>query len=209
MKFIQRLIKSVFWLLLITVCVACGSKGPSKPKQETPVAKPQPNIEIKKSIDDKGKREYHFALQKIKESKLDEAEDSLQKLMELYPDVLGIYINLGIVQIKKSQWPQAENYFSQALKIAPNNAKVMNYLGIVFRQQGRFKEAETAYQSAINLDESYSQAYLNLGILYDLYLADFQAARQHYEKFSLFSPEDQKIKDWLADLDQRQKAAQK
>jgi len=195
--------------LLLTVCVACGSKGPDKPKQEMSAVTIQPNIEIKKSIDDKGKRDYHLALQKIKESKLDGAENSLQALMALYPDVLGIYINLGIVQMKKSQWIQAEKYFSQALKIAPNNAKVMNYLGIVFRQQGRFKEAETAYQSAIKLDESFSQAYLNLGILYDLYLADFQAARQHYEKFSLFSPEDQKIKDWLADLDQRQKAAKK
>ena len=57
-----------------------------------------------------------------------------------------------------------------------NNAAAYNQLGIVYRKLGRFKEADEAYTRAVQIDPNYALAYLNLGVLCDLYLQDPQRA---------------------------------
>ena len=51
-----------------------------------------------------------------------------------------------------------------------------NELGIVERKLGKFAEAEAAYQRTIAAEPNYAPAHLNLGVLYDLYLAQPQKA---------------------------------
>ena len=59
-----------------------------------------------------------------------------------------------------------------------------NQLGIVYRKLGRFKEADDAYQRAVQIDPNYAIAYLNLGVLCDLYLQQPQRALEAYERYS-------------------------
>jgi tetratricopeptide (TPR) repeat protein len=79
-----------------------------------------------------------------------------------------------------------------------NSPEYWNQQGITFRQQGKFIEAEQAYQQAIAKDERYANAWLNLGILYELYRPDAEKARHAYERFqSLQSTADPEVAAWL------------
>ncbi len=77
----------------------------------------------------------------------------------------------------------------------------LNQQGIAYRQQGKFVEAEQAYQQALAIDDQYANAWLNLGILYDLYRPDAIKARQAYEKFQkLQATPDKDVAAWIKAL---------
>jgi tetratricopeptide (TPR) repeat protein len=80
-------------------------------------------------------------------------------------------------------------------------AAQLNRQGIQFRQQGKFVEAEQAYQQAVAKDDRYANAWLNLGILYDLYRPDADKALQAYQKFqALQSTPDKEVAAWIKAL---------
>jgi tetratricopeptide (TPR) repeat protein len=82
-----------------------------------------------------------------------------------------------------------------------SRAEQWNQQGITLRQQGKFIQAEQAYQQAIALDANYADAWINLGILYELYRPNIEQARQAYEKFqSLQSTPDKEVAAWLKAL---------
>ncbi len=82
-----------------------------------------------------------------------------------------------------------------------NRVDSLNQQGIAYRQQGKFVEAEQAYQQALAIDDQYANAWLNLGILYDLYRPDAIKARQAYEKFqSLQATPDKDVAAWIKAL---------
>ena len=74
-------------------------------------------------------------------------------------------------------------------------------LGLVYRRLGRFKEAEAAYMQALTADPAYAPAYLNLGVLCDLFLQDPQRALQSFEKYQeLSGNSDKRVATWIAEL---------
>jgi len=127
--------------------------------------------------------------------------------MPKYPRMAGPYINLGIIAMKEGRWQEAEDLFTSAKTLSPNNPEVFNYLGVIYRQQGKFNEARDVYQLAIAKDKGFSSAYLNLGILFDLYLSDYVMAKKYYQQYQELVPGDQNVKSWLIDLDQRIQAS--
>ena len=82
-----------------------------------------------------------------------------------------------------------------------NSAATLNQQGIAYRQQGKFVEAEQAYQQAIAADDHYANAWLNLGILYDLYRPNAAKAKHAYEQFqSLQTEPDKDVAAWIKAL---------
>ena len=85
-----------------------------------------------------------------------------------------------------------------------NNAQAFNQLGIVYRKLGRFKEADVAYQRAVQIDPNYAIAYLNLGVLCDLYLQQPQRALEAYERYlALAGAPDEKVSGWVTEIKKR------
>jgi tetratricopeptide (TPR) repeat protein len=75
---------------------------------------------------------------------------------------------------------------------------------VVLRRLGRFKEADTAYQRAVQIDPNYANAYLNLGVLCDLYLQQPQRALEAFERYlELNGQADPKVKGWVTELKAR------
>lgn len=103
-----------------------------------------------------------------------------------------------------------EKSLLKVIELHPRQAEAYNQMGIFYRHVGRFDEARTLYEKALTIDPGHQSAQLNLGILYDLYLADIPMAMEGYRKYqSLISNEDKQVNIWIADLEKRHKIGQK
>jgi len=112
----------------------------------------------------------------MKSGRTNDAELEFKQLALAYPDLAGPEVNLGLLYLRAARYPEAEAAFNAALARNPDNAIANDELGIVERKLGKFAEAEAAYQHTIAVEPNYAPAYLNLGVLYDLYLAQPQKA---------------------------------
>ena len=94
--------------------------------------------------------------------------------------------------------------FEAALEANPLNCDALNAMGVMARERGEFDTAETLYRTCVNYDPTYAAAYLNLGILYELYLGRFPEALAAYQDYQLLLDEpDQLVAGWLLDLERR------
>lgn len=139
-----------------------------------------------------------------------QAEPLLQQLISAYPKFSGPYLNLGIVYLKLERpLDEVAQQFAQAIQVNPNNLQAYNYLASLKRQQGLFQEAEKLYLQALAVWPEHPQSHINLGILYDLYLQDWDSARQHYLRYQALRTEpDPQVAGWLVDIERRMQIAQ-
>jgi tetratricopeptide (TPR) repeat protein len=152
-------------------------------------------------------QQYSQALQMMKSGRSTDAELEFKQLAVAYPQFAGPQLNLGLIYLKDARLADAETAFKAAVKIAPANPIAGNELGIVERKLGKFTDAETAYQSAIAAEPNYAAAHLNLGVLYDLYLAEPQKALQQFERYIEIAGENKQVSGWVVELRKRVGAA--
>lgn len=133
-----------------------------------------------------------------------EAEDLLVRMSETYPDLSGIYVNLGIIYLQLPDFAEAERALVFALGLNKTNFDAYTVLGVVYREQGKFAEAEQNYLDALALWPHHAPSQRNLGILYDLYLGEFEKALEHYRiSQHLAGGENRELKLWIVDLERR------
>ncbi len=109
--------------------------------------------------------------------------------------------------LRDSRLPEAETAFKAAVELSPNNPIAGNELGIALRKLGKFTEAEAAYQRAIAAEPNYAPAHLNLGVLYDLYLAEPQKALEQFERYIEIAGENKQVAGWVMELTQARRRA--
>lgn len=186
------------WLLLIAVAVllqACGT-APTAPGLSTPPAA--------KAVFDESA--YRSALGLMKKEKYEEAAAQLEELARTDGDRAGPYINLGIAYRKLDKLEEAKQALLIATERRDGNAIAWNELGIVYRKMGQFENARDAYKKSIRKGARYGKAYLNLGILCDIYLEDLNCAMRNYKKYldvSADKQNDKQVGIWLADVSRR------
>jgi tetratricopeptide (TPR) repeat protein len=146
---------------------------------------------------------YETALLLMKSGRTGEAEAAFKQLADAYPQLAGPQVNLGLIYLHDARLPEAETAFRSALKINPGNAVAGNGLGIAQRRQGHFSDAEAAYQQVIDADPNYAPAHLNLGVLYDLYLAQPQKALDEFERYLAITGENKQVAGWVIELKKR------
>jgi tetratricopeptide (TPR) repeat protein len=105
--------------------------------------------------------------------------------------------------LRDSRLNEAESAFKTALEHNRANAVAGNELGIVERRLGKFAEAEAAYQGTIAADPNFAAAHLNLGVLYDLYLAQPQKALDEFERYLAIAGENKQVAGWVVELRKR------
>lgn len=133
-----------------------------------------------------------------------EAEDLLVRMSETYPNLSGIYVNLGIIYLQLPDFEEAERALVFALGLNKTNFDAYTVLGVVYREQGKFTEAEQNYLDALALWPHHAPSQRNLGILYDLYLGKFEKALEHYRiSQQLAGGENRELKLWIVDLERR------
>lgn len=202
MRCIARWI-NLFLLASVLMLSACAGKPEKSISTPSLVAS---DISRASNVSPLVKRDYEQALVYMQKGDYNQAEALLTDIVNKDQSLAGPYINLGIIRLKQDDFNKAEKLFLDAEARNPANAEVQNYLGIIYRQQGRFIEAEQAYKKAIRLKPMFAKAYLNLGVLNDLYLGNYKAALRNYEQYLVFNPEDKKVESWIIDLNQRMQA---
>jgi tetratricopeptide (TPR) repeat protein len=154
-------------------------------------------------IPERAAQQYAQALQLMKSGRNTDAELEFKQLVAGYPQFTGPQLNLGLLYLRDSRLPEAETAFKAVLDMKPSNAVAGNELGIVERRLGKFAEAEAAYQRTIAAEPNYAPAYLNLGVLYDLYLAQPQKALDEFERYIAIAGENKQVAGWMVELRKR------
>lgn len=149
------------------------------------------------------RQDYQLALGALKNGKYEVAERFLQPLVERFPELSGPLANLAIIYFHTGREQLAREAFKKVTEMGPN-AAASNYLGILARRDGDFAAAEKYYRQAIVAESTYANAYLNLGILQDLYLGDLQAALASYKHYQMLTrDQDKTVEKWIVDLQRR------
>jgi tetratricopeptide (TPR) repeat protein len=154
-------------------------------------------------IPERAAEQYADALNLMKTGHATEAELKFKQLTSAYPQFAGPEVNLGLIYLQGSHLLEAETAFKAALERNPANAVAGNELGIVERKLGKFTEAEAAYQHTIASAPNYAPAYLNLGVLYDLYLAQPNKALEQFEHYTELAGENKQVAGWMVELRKR------
>jgi tetratricopeptide (TPR) repeat protein len=154
-------------------------------------------------VPDRAAQQYADALRLMKAGRATDAELEFKQLTLAYPEFPGPQLNLGLLYLQGSRLPEAEAAFKAALALNPTSAIAGNELGIVERKLGNFTEAEAAYQRTIATEPNYAPAYLNLGVLYDLYLAEPQKALEQFEHYIQLAGENKQVAGWVVELRKR------
>jgi tetratricopeptide (TPR) repeat protein len=170
--------------------VAAASAGPASAPDATPVP-------------ERAAQQYTQALQLMKSGRNADAELAFKQLAAGYPQLTGPQINLGLLYLRDSRLPEAEAAFKAVLELKPASVAAGNELGIVERKLGKFAEAEAAYQRTIAAEPNYAPAHLNLGVLYDLYLAQPQKALDEFERYIEIAGENKQVAGWVVELRKR------
>ncbi len=171
--------------------------------------KPQAGVSAPSEVPTAAQTLFDSATAAQREQHWDQAESQLKQLTEKYPQLSGPHLNLALLYAQTQRAEQAEAEFKQALQINPNNIAAYNQYGIWLRGQSRPQEAEAIYQQAIARAPEYADSYLNLGILYDLYMGKLPEALAQYQHYlELNNDEKSPVRGWVIDLQRRLKATQ-
>jgi len=95
--------------------------------------------------------------------KLQEAELSTRKAIELKTNYADAHLNLGNILKDLGKLQEAELSTRKAIELNPALAEAHYNLGNILKDLGKSKEAETPYRKAIELKPDLAEAYSNLG----------------------------------------------
>ena len=97
--------------------------------------------------------------------KLQDAELSTRKAIELKPDYAEAHSNLGNILRDLGNLQDAELSTRNAIGLKPNYAEAHSNLGNILRDLGNLQDAELSTRKAIQLKPDYAEAYSNLGLI--------------------------------------------
>jgi len=181
----------------VLLASACATVAPTPPGATGPAPPPR-EVTLR----------YERALGLMRGGHYAQAEPVLRTLQQQHPELVGPYLNLGIVYMHMDRGADAAEALRGALERKPDDARAYELLGVAYREQGRFDDARAAYEQALKNDPGLIEVYLNLGILYDLYLQDAARALEYYERYqTLASARDEAVDLWITDLKQRMPVA--
>lgn len=147
---------------------------------------------------------FQEALIAIQEGRVLAAEVLLWEVTATQPELAGPWVNLGQVYVSLERFEDARLAFKNAIKANPRSCHAYNQLGVLSRQFGDFRGAEELYQACLKQMPEFKDAYLNLGILYELYLGKLPEALAAYRQYQLLSQQpDRKVLGWVMDLERR------
>ncbi len=203
-------IKSVFFrsvfarstsaiVLLLTISGCANQPAPSI-SESTPTATSSA-AKVRISNPNAAKM-FEAVVDALSRSELGYAEEQLLIMIDRYPEQISPYINLGIIYRKTGRPDQARNMFLTAITLLPEDCTPRIQLGLLERELLNLRAAEKAYQGCLKVEPDNTNAYLNIGILYELYLGDFNQAVHAYDQYRLLSGST-KVDAWIADLERR------
>lgn len=99
----------------------------------------------------------------LKENKINEAEASLRRILQLKPDCSNAIHGLGAVHQRNNNFVEAARLYKLALQIDPDNSVTHYNLGYMLHVLGSPDKAIQHYTAAVKLNPGYAEAFKLLG----------------------------------------------
>jgi len=96
-----------------------------------------------------------------------EAIFAYERVLELAPDWVEAYINLGVAQYQTRRLEEAQRSFLAALSLDPSNAICRYNLGCVLEETGKIDEAIENLRIAVVAMPAHADAHFNLALAYE------------------------------------------
>jgi Tfp pilus assembly protein PilF len=190
-----------FWLGLL---LACGSSQQIPEEDQKIFLSDNPYLLNRQKVSSDALMRFNNAHAAMENQQWELAEQELNSLIEEYPQFSGPYLDLAMIYRQTQQTARADEYFARAIATNPDNVMAYNQYAIFLREQGSFQQSEAVYLQALDVWPDYPDGHRNLGVLYDLYLGNKEAALIHYERYQqLTADTDPLVSAWILDL-QRQ-----
>ena len=107
----------------------------------------------------------HEGFTALNEGKLKDAEMHYRTALEVKPNDVTAYNNLGITLNKLGKLEEAEVNFRKAIDVKSDFAEAHNNLANMLKELNKTDEAVESYKKAIEAKPDYVDAYYNLGLL--------------------------------------------
>ncbi len=116
---------------------------------------------------------------------MDEAEATVNKALELEPDLAEAHAVRGFIKMFLNwDWIEAEKSLNRALELDPNSVEAHHWQGIYLAIRGRFEEAKAELNMALELDPTSANMFSDLGQIY-YFSREYEKAEQLYRKAEL------------------------
>ena len=129
-------------------------------------------------LTDAQRQSQQAAMQAITERRYADAVDLLKPLADPHSQYMT-----AVCWYRLQQFDLASSSVSSLLNAYANHAPALNLRGLVAKQQGLYRQAERDFLAAIAAAPRFAPAERNLGILYELYLANPSQAALHYQRY--------------------------
>tara|TARA_R110002110_G_scaffold415561_2_gene650909 strand:- start:119897 stop:123067 length:3171 start_codon:yes stop_codon:yes gene_type:complete len=125
---------------------------------------------------------------------------------EVLPEVTPAELKDALRHDQSGDSEKAAEAFSRYVEDNPEDTSGLLHYAVFLRQQGQFEAAESVYLEALQISQL-PDVHRNVGILYDLYLGNAEAALFHYQYCQqLGAEQDRQLAGWIVDLERRQPA---
>ena len=108
---------------------------------------------------------FNLAVQNQKKNNLVDAKKLYNKILNLHPEFIEAYNNLGLIYRSEGENAKAIQCYEKIIKINPNLIDAYNNLGIIFQKLGKIKKAKDCYEKIIKVDSNFIMAQYNLGLV--------------------------------------------
>jgi len=148
-KFISPFISGMMLVVLIFTFSHCGKKGE----------------EDKEVLLDKITA-TSIGLAYLEENRLDDAEITFKRLVEIAPDESMGYANLGLVYLRMGKYEDAFAQLNKAIELDPNNPDIRLILAKTYEQNMQSQKAVEELRNIIKIAPDFAKAYYGLAEYY-------------------------------------------
>ncbi len=139
---------------------------------------------------------YEKASQYWNRDEIEEAERFYRRLVEIAPNWVIAYNQLGYINMSNGRFAEAEERFKSYRFIAPDQANPHDSLGELFIALGRNDEAEAAFEKAIEIYPEFWESYNHIALLKS-FNGDIEGAREALDRAKTAGIPD----SWVAEMD--------
>jgi len=135
---------------------------------------------------------------------LEAAEHIFASIAERWPAFASPWTNLGYIYRHTGRPDEAIRALERAIERDPADCIAHQHLAAIHRARFDFEAAEVSYRACLEHRPDEAAAWLNLGVLYELYLGRLADALVAYERYqaAAINPDD-RVEIWIADLSRR------
>ena len=139
------------------------------------------------SVPQKAIKEFAQAQECTARQDIKGAAEHLKTAVEIAPQYVAAWNNLGTIAYQTKEFNQAETYFREALKHDPESYHPMLNLGGTLLSMGRFEESLPINAQVVEMNPGDALAQAQLGQSY-FYLGQLDAAEKHLKQAKSLDP---------------------